>query len=116
LPLGATLLDKLVLRLTYSTESIDRSDLTETVEAAESERDKLIDKAANLLAEVDRIIDKAGNVLQPLGITQSKIRRQFLGGKLIDTAASALAIDRSEIRRFLKDLLREKLSETAGSS
>lgn len=38
-------------------EDIDRSDLTEAVEAAESERDKLIEKATNLLAEVDRIID-----------------------------------------------------------
>jgi len=60
LPLGAALLDNLMLPLRYSPNDIETSNLTEVVKAAENKRDKLIEKAAR--------------TLQPLDIKESDIR------------------------------------------
>jgi hypothetical protein len=115
LPVGATLLDKLLLRLTHSADDIERSDLTKTVEAAESERDKLIEKAVKVLVEVNRIVETATNVLQPLGISESKIRGLFHGGQPIAASPAVSAMRQSDVRRFLEDCLRARLSGAAAS-
>lgn len=60
LPLGAALLDHLVLPLRYSPNDIERSNLMEVVEAAENKRDKLVQKAAR--------------TLQPFGIQEDDIQ------------------------------------------
>ena len=52
LPFGARLTDVLTLPLRYSSEDIDRSELSETLASAEERRDRLIGKAARILQEL----------------------------------------------------------------
>lgn len=77
LPLGATLLHKLMLRLSYSGDDISSSNLMDEVKAAEAERDKLIEKAARLL--------------QPLGIKESDMR------ELVDSVLRQRLSERSVV-------------------
>jgi len=109
LPLDATLLDKLVLRLAYSTEDIERSDLKKTVEAAESERDRLIKKAVGMLAELDNFLEKAAEALWPLGIKEVEIRALLNGVAATAISPPDFEMRESEIRRLLDDRLREML-------
>ena len=72
MPLRAELTDVLVLPLMYSTEDIERSELSETLASSEERRDKLIGKAARVLAPLSVSEDHLRELVD--GLLKEKVK------------------------------------------